>query len=171
MSGGPLPGLVGLSVLNLSDDVAGAYCAKLLADAGATVTLVEPPEGHPLRRWSASGSVGRDGDEDGVLFRFLASSVQSAIIDPAAAAAVDQRNALLDASDVVIVSTLGDRSGGRSPTADPRACAEGRPELVVVSLSAFGLGGPPPPRPIRTVGVDRAAASSHAAAFGLRRPR
>ena len=142
MSGGPLPGLVGLRVLNLSDDVAGAYCAKLLADAGATVTLVEPPEGHPLRRWSASGSVGRDGDEDGVLFRFLASSVQSAIIDPAVAAAVDRRDALLDSSDVVIVSTLGDRSGGRTPTADPRAWAEGRPELVVVSLSAFGLGGP-----------------------------
>ena len=33
MSGGPLPGLDGLAVLDLSDDIAGGYCAKLLAAA------------------------------------------------------------------------------------------------------------------------------------------
>jgi crotonobetainyl-CoA:carnitine CoA-transferase CaiB-like acyl-CoA transferase len=142
VSGGPLPGLGGLSVLNLSEDVAGAYCAKLLADAGATVTLVEGPGGHPLRQWSASGPVGRDGDQDGVLFRFLASSQRSVTIDPGAADAAAQRDALLDSSDVVIVSTLGDRAGGRPPAYDARAWTEGRPELVVVSLSAFGLNGP-----------------------------
>jgi crotonobetainyl-CoA:carnitine CoA-transferase CaiB-like acyl-CoA transferase len=142
MSGGPLPGLVGLSVLNLSDDVAGAYCAKLLADAGATVTLVEAPGGHPLRQWSASGSVGRDGDEDGVLFRFLASSQRSVTIDPAATTSGAQRDTLIDSSDVVIVSTFGDRGAGCPPAYDARAWIEGRPELVVVSLSAFGLRGP-----------------------------
>ena len=81
MSGGPLPGLEGLRVLDLSDDVAGAYCAKLLSDAGASVTRVEQPEGHSLRRWSVNGDVGIDGDADGALFRFLASSQESLVLD------------------------------------------------------------------------------------------
>ncbi len=58
VTGGPLPGLEGLRVLDLSDDVAGAYCAKLLSDAGATVTRVEHPNGHSLRHWSVNGDVG-----------------------------------------------------------------------------------------------------------------
>ena len=36
-------------VLDLSLDTGGLYCTKLLADLGATVILVEPEEGHPLR--------------------------------------------------------------------------------------------------------------------------
>ncbi len=58
VTGGPLPGLEGLRVLDLSDDVAGAYCAKLLSDAGASVTRVEHPDGHSLRHWSVNGDVG-----------------------------------------------------------------------------------------------------------------
>ena len=142
MSGGPLPGLGGLQVLDLSDDVAGAYCAKLLADAGASVTKVERPEGHRLRRWSASGAVGSDGDEDGALFRFLASSQQSLVVDPAASGADDVRDRLVATSDVVIVSSFGDRAGGPSPAVDVQALALRHPEVVVVSLSAFGLSGP-----------------------------
>ncbi len=142
MSGGPLPGLGGLRVLDLSEDVAGSYCAKLLADAGATVIKGEPPEGHRLRSWSASGSVGDDGDADGVLFRYLASSQQSLEIDPADPSADDVRERLAATSDVVIVSTFGDRAGGCSPAIDARGLCERHPELVVVSLSAFGLSGP-----------------------------
>ena len=142
MSGGPLPGLGGLRVLDLSEDVAGAYCAKLLGDAGATVTKGERPEGHRLRSWSASGSAGSDGDPDGALFRYLASSQQSVVIDPAAPSADDIRDALAATSDVVIVSTLGDRAGRCAPATDPRALQLRHPELVVVHLSAFGLSGP-----------------------------
>jgi crotonobetainyl-CoA:carnitine CoA-transferase CaiB-like acyl-CoA transferase len=142
VSGGPLPGLAGLRVLDLSEDIAGAYCAKLLVDAGATVTKVERPEGHRLRSWSASGSAGSDGDPDGVLFRYLAASQQSLAIDPADPAADQFRHSLATASDVVIVSTFGDRAGGGSPAIDAQGFRERHPELVVVSLSAFGLSGP-----------------------------
>jgi crotonobetainyl-CoA:carnitine CoA-transferase CaiB-like acyl-CoA transferase len=40
----------GLRVVDLSDRMSGAFAARLFGDFGADVVLVEPPEGHPLRR-------------------------------------------------------------------------------------------------------------------------
>lgn len=37
-------------VIDISHSPAGAWTSRLLADAGADVILVEPPDGHPLRR-------------------------------------------------------------------------------------------------------------------------
>ena len=49
-------GLSSLRVLDFSSGIAGAYGAKLLADAGADVVKVEPPAGDPWRSWSAGGA-------------------------------------------------------------------------------------------------------------------
>ncbi|HET9877610.1 MAG TPA: CoA transferase, partial [Mycobacterium sp.] len=73
--------LHGYTVIDLSSGIAGAYCTKLLADGGATVIKVEPPQGDPLRRWSASGAAVEAGC-DGALFSFLACSKQSVVADP-----------------------------------------------------------------------------------------
>jgi crotonobetainyl-CoA:carnitine CoA-transferase CaiB-like acyl-CoA transferase len=142
VSGGPLPGLDGLRVLDLSEDVAGAYCAKLLSDAGATVIKAERPDGHRLRSWSVSGSAGSDGDPDGVLFRYLASSQECLVIDPTDPSADAIRDRLAATCDVTIVSTFSDRAGGCAPAIDARGLSGRHPELVVVSLTAFGLHGP-----------------------------
>jgi len=72
--------LAGVRVLDLSTEIAGPYCTKLLADAGADVLKIELPEGDPLRRWSASRTPIAAG-EDGVLFRFLNTSKRGATID------------------------------------------------------------------------------------------
>ena len=45
--GGPLEGI---KVLDLSEDIAGSFCARLLADYGADVLKVEPPGGSAMRR-------------------------------------------------------------------------------------------------------------------------
>src|SRR5262245_7908339 len=42
--------LAGVTVLDLSDGVAGAYCAQLLGTYGASVIKVEPPGGDPTRQ-------------------------------------------------------------------------------------------------------------------------
>ena len=83
MSGEPRvePPLAGFTVVDLSTGIAGAYCTKLLADGGATVIKVEPPEGDPLRHWSASGAAIQPGS-DGALFSFLAGSKHSVVADP-----------------------------------------------------------------------------------------
>ena len=42
--------LEGLRVVDISQGIAGPYATKLLADSGALVTKVEPPEGDYTRR-------------------------------------------------------------------------------------------------------------------------
>ena len=54
--GAPTP-LCDLRVVEISDRIAGAYCGKLLVDAGADVVKVEPAAGDPLRRFTATGAV------------------------------------------------------------------------------------------------------------------
>ena len=46
----PMDALAGLKVLDLSQGIAGPFCAKLLADHGADVLKVEPPDGEAGRR-------------------------------------------------------------------------------------------------------------------------
>ena len=42
--------LSGLKVVELSDQVAGSFCARLMGDAGADVVKVEPLDGDRYRR-------------------------------------------------------------------------------------------------------------------------
>ena len=44
-----IPAYEGLLVVDLSRRMSGAFAARLFADHGADVVMLEPPEGHPLR--------------------------------------------------------------------------------------------------------------------------
>ncbi|HEV7757938.1 MAG TPA: CoA transferase, partial [Acidimicrobiales bacterium] len=122
--------LDGVRVLDATSGVAGAYCAKLLHDLGADVVLVEPPGGAPLRRWSATGSVGRDGQADGAFFRFLRAGQRSVVVDAAAADAGDDSvDRLVAGADIVLGLDAG-RVRGLNPAA------------VAVDIDAFGPGSP-----------------------------
>src|SRR4030095_2278716 len=84
-----MDGLRRLRVVDCTTGIAGAYATKLFADAGADVVKIEPPDGEPLRRWSATGA--ELGGADGALFRFLhhrKRSVGGAPEEPAVAALV-----------------------------------------------------------------------------------
>ncbi len=129
--------LNGYTVVDLSVGIAGAYCTKLLADGGATVIKVEPPEGDPLRRWSASGAEIQPGD-DGALFSFLACSKHSVVADPDAD--IDYVNALLDGADAVVWSRGS--TVAEHVVLTPAAIRSTHPHLTVTSITPFGLDGP-----------------------------
>ena len=133
------PPLTGYTVVDLSTGIAGAYCTKLLADGGADVIKVEPPEGDPLRSWSASGATIPPGS-DGALFSFLAGSKHSVVADPDNDSDVELVNALLAAADAVVWSAGSKVAENQDFT--PAAMHRNYPHLTVMSITPFGLEGP-----------------------------
>ena len=137
----PLDGLV---CLDLSTGIAGPYATRLLADAGAEVTKLEPPEGDPLRRWTASGAPLAP-DSDGALFQYLNAGKRSAVADLASAEGRELALAAAECSDLVVESFgpggLEERGLGLD------ALQARNPRLCLVSISPFGLTGPWARRP------------------------
>jgi crotonobetainyl-CoA:carnitine CoA-transferase CaiB-like acyl-CoA transferase len=134
-----------LVVVDGSSSLAGAYCAKLLTDSGATVTLVEPPEGVALRRWACDHEPARGAD--GALFRFLRHGQRSVTAgDPTRTAA------LVAGADVIVTS-------GPGPLGTAARLAAADPGLIVVSITPYGLTGPYADRPATefTVQADSGA--------------
>jgi crotonobetainyl-CoA:carnitine CoA-transferase CaiB-like acyl-CoA transferase len=128
-----------LVVVDLSSGIAGAYCTKILADGGAEVVKVEPPEGDPLRRWSASGAAIPEGGE-GALFSFLASHKARVLADPDDGPDVERLRSELGRADAVVWSR-GTRLA-ESPAFSPDAIRDACPHLTVTSITPFGLEGP-----------------------------
>ena len=133
------PPLSRLRVVDLSTWIGGAYCTKLLADGGAEVVKVEPPDGDPLRRWSASGAV-ISPDSDGALFNFLNASKQSVVVETENADDLAQLDALLASADAVVWSQ-GSSVAEHAPLA-PAEIIRTHPHLTVTSITPFGLEGP-----------------------------
>ncbi len=125
--------LTGLRVLDTSHGLAGAYCAKLLGDAGADVVRIEPSDGDPQRRWRWGAEV-PDG-EDGALFRYLRHGQRSAPVSE-----VDRWR---DGAHVLVVGGPADGPGAATVAAWRAA----DPALVIVAASTYGLDGPWAGRP------------------------
>ena len=132
------PPLEGLRVVDLSEGVAGGYCTKALADGGAEVIKVEPPEGDVLRRWAIGAHL--ETGADGPLFEFLACSKRSVVADPGEPVDRALVAALLQGADI-IVWTRGSRVA-ELPEFAPPALRRLAPQAIVVAITPFGLEGP-----------------------------
>src|SRR5205807_3914208 len=95
--------LAGYLVVDLSSGIPGSYCSKILADGGAEVVKVEPPEGDALRRRTATGG-SIAGDDDGALYQYLACSTKSVVCDPGRSEDLELVRRLVEAADAVIWS-------------------------------------------------------------------
>lgn len=121
--------LSGIRVVEIGDRIATAYCGKLLRDAGADVVMVEPPEGHRLRRYRPTGVAPDAGDSP--FFAFLAGGKRS-IVSPTVPAA------LFESADIVILGATPQRAAALG--VDRGLIAGGA--TPVITVSDFGWSGP-----------------------------
>ena len=128
-------GMSGLRVLDLSDNVSGAYAARLLATAGAQVTLVEPTGGSTLR--SRPPLLTSHEPQRSAAFEYLSAWKRGVALDWSTDAGWTALGRLLDHSDVVITTLPADRA----LAFDRRARSE-RSSLVHVAATSYGLTGP-----------------------------
>ena len=130
--------LTGLRVLDLTGRE-GGYCGLLLANLGAEVVLVEPPDGDPMRR---QGPYKNDQPhEDGSLsFAAYHTNKRGIVLDLEADAGRATLRTLIRNADVIIedkpvgyLDRIGLGYGALSAL---------NPALVMISISGFGQSGP-----------------------------
>src|SRR6266542_3904371 len=93
----PPHALDGLRVLDLSRVLAGPFCCMMLADHGADVIKVEPPEGDETRTW---GPPFVDGES--TYYLAINRNKRSIALDLATARGQEVVRRLVSTSDVVV---------------------------------------------------------------------
>ncbi len=149
---GPRPGpgpLAGVLVADCSTILAGPYCTMLLADLGATVVKVEPPEGDGTRAWGPPWvGAGRLGPDDpGVAAYYLAvnRNKRSIRLDLKSAAGREVLGRLLGRADVLVENF---RVGGFARLGfEDQALAALNPRLIHLAISGYGPDGPDADKP------------------------
>jgi len=136
---GPRSALEGLRVVDLSQGIAGPYCTSLLADSGAEVIKVEPPEGDYARRLGPFPDDEPHPDRGG-LFIHLNGNKKSVTLDVATPSGRTVLRKLLDGADVLVES---DPPGRLASLGLGYEDLKGElPRLVYCSLTPFGQTGP-----------------------------
>ena len=135
MTAGPYPQpLLGVRVIEFGQVAAGPFCGMLLADMGADVIKVEPPQGDSLRTWPPLSAGFSEG------FTSLNRNKRSIALDLKASDDLAIARRLILSADAVIENNrpgVMDRLGlGYS------GLKSAHPKLVYCSVSAFGQTGP-----------------------------
>lgn len=131
--------LTGIRILECTATVAGAYCAKLLADLGAEVIKLEPPEGDPLRRRGPFPG-DRPHPERSGLFLYLNTNKRSRVLNLDSAAAAPELDALLHWAGLLIEDFQSGRTAPALLEHERQRLVN--PNLVRVSVTPFGRTGP-----------------------------
>ena len=126
--------LEGIRVLDVTQVMAGPYCAMMLADLGATVIKVEPPGGDSTRQMpGASGS-------DSPSFNAVNRGKRSIVLNLKTAEARAVFARLAQSSDIVVENY---RPGVMTSLGlDYRALSAANPRLIYASISGYGQTGP-----------------------------
>jgi crotonobetainyl-CoA:carnitine CoA-transferase CaiB-like acyl-CoA transferase len=131
--------LDGLRVIDLSEDVSGPYCTKLLAGLGADVIKVEPPTGDGGRRAGPFPGDLPHRERSG-RFLHLNTGKRSVTLDVATATGRRLLDRLLDRADVLVIEGSPPRWSALG--LDATALAASHPRLIVTAISPFGRSGP-----------------------------
>ena len=124
--------LRGIRVLDLSRLVAGNMLSLQLADFGADVVKIEPPQGDPLRDWQD--------DSHALYWKTYGRNKRSVVLNLREAAAMAALWRLIETADVFIENF---RPGTLEQMGlAPEALLARNPRLIVVRISGFGQTGP-----------------------------
>jgi len=131
--------LAGLRVLELAENVAAPYCAKLFADLGAEVIKIERPGGDPSRRRGPFPD-DQPHPERSALFLYLNTSKRSQVLDLGLESDRARFQSLADDADILIE----DRGPGELDNLGLgfEVLAKRNPALIVCSITPFGQTGP-----------------------------
>jgi formyl-CoA transferase len=126
--------LSGLKVVELGHYIAAPFCTRLLADLGAEVIKVEPPEGDPFRGWGAK----KDGHN--VWFSIHGRNKLSVTLDLKSEEGRRRIRALCDRADVMVENF---RPGYLERIKlSPESLRASNPRLVIARISGYGQDGP-----------------------------
>ena len=133
--------LKGIRVVEVAQNLAGPYCAEILAHLGADVIKVERPEGgDDTRGWGPPFL-----EDTGSSFLAVNLGKRSVAVDLKDAAAVARLMRLIDGADVLVQNL---RPGSMEALGlDGATLLERNPKLIYCSLRALGSVGPLKDRP------------------------
>ena len=124
--------LAGLKVLEIGHYIAGPFCTRILADLGAEVIKIEPPEGDPVRGWGARSN------GHPVWFSIHGRNKLSVVLDLKKQR--DDAIALATRADVLVENF---RPGQLERLGlGPAALHAVNPRLVIARISGYGQDGP-----------------------------
>ncbi len=130
--------LSGILVLDLSENISGPYCTKLLADYGAEVIKIERPGGGDIGRSIGPFPQDEPHQERSGLFLLLNTNKKGITLDLERGTHIFKR--LVKEADVVVENfapgAMSDMGLGY------QALAEINPSLIMTSISYFGQWGP-----------------------------
>jgi crotonobetainyl-CoA:carnitine CoA-transferase CaiB-like acyl-CoA transferase len=124
-----------LRIVDLTSMVLGPYATQILADYGADVIKVEPPQGDLMRRGGASKSAGM-----GALYLQLNRNKRSIVLDVKQASAREALLRLCEGADVFVHNNR--LAAMRRLELTHEHVRKVNPRLIYVSLIGYGDNGP-----------------------------
>jgi crotonobetainyl-CoA:carnitine CoA-transferase CaiB-like acyl-CoA transferase len=154
--------LEGLKIVEYATYIAAPGAGGIMADWGADVIKVEPPEGDPIRLFFSSLGV-----EEAMnpVFDMDNRGKRGIILDTAQDAGRDALLKLVDGADIFLTNV---RPGGlKRAGLDHEAMLKRNPRLIYCTLTGYGLEGPEADRP----GMDAAAFWARSGLAAMFRPK
>ena len=136
MADGLLPGV---RVLDAGQGISGPYCAKILAQMGAEVIKVEPPEGDGARRMGPFPGDSPHPEKSG-LFLAMNANKYGITLDLSSAEGAEAFRKLAARADIVIENPPPDSLEGHG--LGYKTLKNANPGLIFTSITPFGNRGP-----------------------------